>query len=61
MAQFKVGDRVRVKQLKGKLGPTLWEITEMLPGMGCMIKEVHDTIDYAPQHFDVSLLVKEER
>lgn len=55
---LKVGDKVRIKQGKKNVGPTLWVITELLPACGCMIKEVSDAVDYAPQRFDTSLLVK---
>jgi hypothetical protein len=55
---FKVGDKVRIKQGKKNVGHTLWVITELLPACGCMIKEVSDAVDYAPQRFDLSLLVK---
>lgn len=51
-----VGDKVRIKQGKKKLGETLWVITLLLPGMGCMIQEYG--APYACQRFDVSLLAK---
>ncbi len=53
---FRVGDKVRIKQRKDKLGPTLWEITELLPPTGCMMREAGT--NYASQQFDTSLLKK---
>jgi hypothetical protein len=58
MTALKVGDKVRVKQGKNKVGPTLWVITMLLPGLGCMIQEYGTP--YACQRFDLSLLVKEK-
>jgi hypothetical protein len=53
---FGVGDKVRVKQLKGA-GPTVFVITKLLPRCGCYI--VEDGVkNAAAQLFDTSLLVK---
>jgi hypothetical protein len=59
MTKFKVGDLVRVKQLLGGLGDTLWEITELFPQGGCLIREAGT--DFVPHRFDTSLLAKPVR
>jgi len=54
---FELGDLARVKQKKGKLGPTIWEITYLDPDSpACLVRE-HGT-NYAEQRFDTSLLQK---
>ena len=53
---FKVGDKVRVKQMNGRGGPTVFVLKRLLPRCVCFIAEegVKNAIE---QRFDTGLLV----
>lgn len=56
---FEVGNQVHVKTARGH-GDTFFEITKLLPGGGCLIREEGTALNgkaYAEQRFDTSLLV----
>lgn len=58
MTTFGVGDKVRVKTGKNKVGETLWEITRVQSAgrvTDVWIREAGT--NYAEQRFDTSLLV----
>jgi hypothetical protein len=54
----KVGDRVRVVQSGGKLGPTVFKVKVISSdGFSCLISEINENeVECAPQPFDLSLL-----
>jgi hypothetical protein len=64
-AWFSAGDRVRVKQMSGRPGPTLWEIVTVDHDSGfCTIREIDPArpdLKYAAQEFDTSCLLLEPK
>jgi hypothetical protein len=57
--KFEVGEQVHVRQANGEPGPTFYEITKLLPGGGCYIREegTSNGKPYTEQRFDTSLLM----